>query len=255
VSDDQPRANSDPLLCLNVAEDENDSDEGSSCCSDASVEDSSSDDDGGDFDLNDLHVGSATNESCGPRHDNDVTVVDPVSSPDNNVHVATVVNTIPFPTRPSDFSLTASVNRPMTSGYVIVGDNIDKNVRPSYQRHDRTTRSLHYFHSYALMNRVNTTQLSDDRPSSIDISPDNFLPSSVDAEKLLSEFEVLVARYCMVILLSVTLILNINLCRILVQSMDQFKDQQSLVTWHIPSAYSKEMSCKSEVVCLLTFKL
>jgi len=96
-----------------------------------------------------------------------------------------------------------------------------------------------------VLNRVNTAQLSDDSPLAIDISPDSFLPSSIDEEKLLSEFEVLVARYF--ILLSV--ILMLNLCRILVQSMDQFKDQQSLVTWHILSAYSKEMSCKFEVIC------
>ena len=37
------------------------------------------------------------------------------------------------------------------------------------------------------------------------------------------------------------------------QSMEQFKDQQSLVTWHIPSAFSKEMACKSEVVCIFIY--
>jgi len=45
-----------------------------------------------------------------------------------------------------------------------------------------------------------------------------FLPKTTDVEKLLREFAVLVARY--VILLPI--ILMLNLCRILVQSMDQF---------------------------------
>ena len=36
-----------------------------------------------------------------------------------------------------------SVDQPMlpTNGYVMVGDNIDKTVRPSFQRLDRTTQS------------------------------------------------------------------------------------------------------------------
>ena len=35
------------------------------------------------------------------------------------------------------------------SGFTVTGDNIDKNFRPSYQRQDRQTKSLHYFHAYA----------------------------------------------------------------------------------------------------------
>ena len=36
------------------------------------------------------------------------------------------------------------------TGFKIVGDNIDKNFRPTYQRHDNKTISLHAFHMYAL---------------------------------------------------------------------------------------------------------
>ena len=36
-------------------------------------------------------------------------------------------------------------------GYVLCGDNIDKNVKRRYQRFDQ---SLHYFHMYAAKNRV-----------------------------------------------------------------------------------------------------
>ena len=50
-------------------------------------------------------------------------------------------------------------------GYVLVMDNIDMNVRRSFQRHDRTTKSYHFCHLYALQNRINTSTLSDGPPS------------------------------------------------------------------------------------------
>ena len=81
------------------------------------------------------------------------------------------------------------------SGYVIVGDNIDKNIRPSYQRQDRTTQSLHYFHSYAVLNRLDTSGLSDNRPSHITISPEKIIPDFSERQKLLGDFETLVTRY------------------------------------------------------------
>jgi L1 cell adhesion molecule like protein len=40
------------------------------------------------------------------------------------------------------------------NGFKIVGDNIDKNFRRTYQRIDRQTRSCHYYHSYAVLDRV-----------------------------------------------------------------------------------------------------
>ena len=61
-------------------------------------------------------------------------------------------------------------------GLVIVGDNIDKNFRLSYQRQDRQTKSLHYFHAYAVKNRVDVSSLSDTRPTAV-ITPENFLPT------------------------------------------------------------------------------
>ena len=47
-------------------------------------------------------------------------------------------------------------------GYKFVGDNVDKNIRPSYQRmeHHRG-QSLHYFHGYALRDRVDLSNYSD----------------------------------------------------------------------------------------------
>ena len=37
-------------------------------------------------------------------------------------------------------------------GFVLVMDNIDKNVRPSYQRENKGTKSYCFTHSYAVLN-------------------------------------------------------------------------------------------------------
>ena len=49
-------------------------------------------------------------------------------------------------------------------GFKLVGDNIDKNVRASYQCIFHTTQSLHYFHSYAVLDSIDFSGLSDELP-------------------------------------------------------------------------------------------
>ena len=39
-------------------------------------------------------------------------------------------------------------------GYKFVGDNVDKNVRPSRERAEMKPQFLHYFHSFAVKDRV-----------------------------------------------------------------------------------------------------
>lgn len=87
--------------------------------------------------------------------------------------------------------LTLSVEE--CSGFVLVTDNVDKNIRPSYQRQSRQTQSLHYCHSCAIKNRVSITGLSD-RCGSAEISVETFLPTEDDLSQLLSDFEILVSR-------------------------------------------------------------
>ena len=53
--------------------------------------------------------------------------------------------------------------------YKLVGDNIDKKVVPREMRSDYQARSLHYFHTYAVRDRVNLTDVSDQAPH-IDLS-------------------------------------------------------------------------------------
>lgn len=81
----------------------------------------------------------------------------------------------------------------MPDGFVIVGDNIDKNVRPSNQRVDRRTQSLHCFHSYASGNRIKISNFSNNCPSG-EVSPKSVLPNQDDLRKILNDFETLVLR-------------------------------------------------------------
>ena len=84
-------------------------------------------------------------------------------------------------------------------GFTIIGDNIDKNFRPSYQRQDRQTKSLHYFHSYAAKNRVDVSSLSDAKPSAV-LSVESFLPTQEDLDNLMRDFEILTSRYILLAL-------------------------------------------------------
>ena len=82
---------------------------------------------------------------------------------------------------------------PTCPGYVLIIDNVDMNIRRSNQRVDRTTQSYHYCHGYAVLNRVDSTQLADHPPSGV-LSVDDVLPSKVDLESILSDFEVIISR-------------------------------------------------------------
>ena len=67
------------------------------------------------------------------------------------------------------------------------------NVRRSDQRVDRTTKSYHFCNGYALLNRIDSTQLSDEAPSGV-LSVDLILPNKTDADRILTDFEVIVSR-------------------------------------------------------------
>ena len=61
---------------------------------------------------------------------------------------------------------TDSPDTPLSAEYKFVGD-IDKNVRPSFQRHELKGQSMHYFHGYALRDRINLHDLPDATPRSL----------------------------------------------------------------------------------------
>ena len=79
------------------------------------------------------------------------------------------------------------------SGFVIVVDNIDKNLRPSFQRVDRGTMSHHHVNSYAVLDRIDLSSLSDVPPAS-ELDAETVLPSDKDHQVLGDEFRTLVAR-------------------------------------------------------------
>ena len=51
------------------------------------------------------------------------------------------------------------------SGLKLVRDNIDKNIRRSFYRHDRKTICMHTFHMYAVKNQIDFSLLSDVAPT------------------------------------------------------------------------------------------
>ena len=50
-------------------------------------------------------------------------------------------------------------------GFKIVGDNIDKTIRPRRQRYDQQTKSLHYFNIMAVQDRIDLSKFSDEKSS------------------------------------------------------------------------------------------
>ena len=143
------------------------------------------------------------------------------------------------PTVPSTFGDTTQeqTGDQKASGHVkhgmkFVGDNIDKNVRPRHQTIEKQTRSLHYFNSYACLDRVDLSGLSDATPSinirSIGI--ETVLPTSEDVDQLLSNFAVIA-------------------CRILVKHIPALAKFDEITTDHIQHQHYTEMSKRSKVVC------
>ena len=95
-----------------------------------------------------------------------------------------------------DANLQAQSSSVEGCGFVLMTDNVDKNVRQSYQRIDRQTQSLHYCHSCAVKNRVNVSGLSD-KPAAAEISVETFLPTDGDLKQLLNDMEILIQRLIM----------------------------------------------------------
>ena len=73
-------------------------------------------------------------------------------------------------------------------------DNIDINLRRSFQRIDHSTLSYHFCHAYAVRNRINTSVLPDGPPSGV-LTCDAILPSKDDLKRVMDDITVLVSRY------------------------------------------------------------
>jgi len=116
--------------------------------------------------------------------------------------------------------------------YIIVVDNIDKTVSPRYMTIDKQRQSLHNFHAYAVMDRIDFCSLANDKPiadvSSLPLS--TFLPDHNDCKELCHNYATLLGRE-------------------LTQTVPYFRKVfADCIPKHIDHKYTKEMATKSAVV-------
>ncbi|XP_062521158.1 uncharacterized protein LOC134196093 [Corticium candelabrum] len=78
------------------------------------------------------------------------------------------------------------------TGFKVVGDNIDRNVRPAYQRMDHRTQSYHHFHSVAIKDRVDLSSASNETPQKRPLDLKSLLLTTNDVNRL----KVISKSYC-----------------------------------------------------------
>lgn len=152
-------------------------------------------------------------------------------------------------------------------GYKVVGDNIDKNVRPRYVMHSvqcsvqqililsiavtyyhwyyyyryirqgSQTLSFHCYHAYAVRDRIDISNFSDNTPDLrntpvLSLQVNEVLPSATDEQNMMHNFTLLVAR---------------QLCEHLKYFRENYSD---VVSKHITHQYYEEMCMKSHIVSL-----
>ena len=83
--------------------------------------------------------------------------------------------------------VTMEESRNSWCGFKLVGDNIDKNVHPTYQRSDHQTQSLHYFHAYAVVDCIDLCELPHSTPERPDIDPSTRLPTTSDSYEVMQK--------------------------------------------------------------------
>ena len=115
----------------------------------------------------------------------------------------------------------------------LVGDNLDKNIKPRDMTEDNQTQSLHYFHVYGVRDRIDLSNYDDQQPTPdiSSISIDKFLPSKEDESALCANLSILIGR-------------------VLKKHMPFFKEFGNGLERHIRHEYSEEMGMKSNVVSL-----
>ena len=80
------------------------------------------------------------------------------------------------------------------SGFKIVIDNIDKNFRPSFKRHDNRTVSMHACNTYASQDRIDFSSISDVNPAAPQIDVQKLLIGKAEVDSLNGDVVVLLSR-------------------------------------------------------------
>ena len=120
-------------------------------------------------------------------------------------------------------------HHPLSLGYKIVIDNIDKDVKPRYMRIDSQKKSLHYVQIYSVKDRIDFSSLSESAKAG-EVCLYDILPSTEDYRELKENFSILLAR-------------------VMTDNLSFFSENfMGLVQRHVPHQYSCEMSTNSEVV-------
>jgi len=112
---------------------------------------------------------------------------------DTSINANAVLQSSQSPHTTNNIESNATTHAQTWRGFKLVGDNLDKNIRPSFQRFDSKTNSLHYFHQYALLDRIDFSGYSECIPSSqIDLR--KLLVSTSDVTKLEDNAVILFSR-------------------------------------------------------------
>ena len=81
------------------------------------------------------------------------------------------------------------------NGFKIVGDNLDKLVKSRYMRLNKQNRSLNFFNSFAVKDRINLSSFSSFNSSiDLNVNLDDILPSATTHLMLTNNITVLVSR-------------------------------------------------------------
>ena len=152
---------------------------------DVSDGESSDDDDDNDIDDNeaderDDELGAAVEQSMAD---------DEEEPDDNNDFTVDIISDSDTSTEDSE-----EISQNNGKSFKEVGDNLDKNIRPSFQRISHQTKSVHYFHTLAVRDRIDFSDLSESVPHGIKISLTTLLPSPADLANLFDELQVIVTR-------------------------------------------------------------
>ena len=120
--------------------------------------------------------------------------------------------------------------------FKLEGDNLDLFIRPRSETVDHHAESKHFFHAFAVCDRIDVTTLDNTFPSLDNslINVQNVLPQEGDVNELKNNLTILMCRKI----------------RLYMAFFRKYVDAKA-ITKHIVHEYSNEMSKKSEVVRII----